>query len=93
MTEYRFHWWPTEGRPQLTSSVSVNAESRLHGAALALREFAQQGCDIAAPLAHVDVTESDGSRHTLLVDEVVSWLNEPQQSAFVARERLATLFG
>jgi hypothetical protein len=75
-----------------TPSVALKAESTLHGAALALRHFVQLGCDITAPLAHVDVTDADGSKHTLLVEEVRDWLSDPKQTAFVQREDLATLF-
>ena len=91
MTEYQFHWWVAGGSPTLTPGLRLQAESLRHGAALALRTFAQQGCDIAAPLAHLDLTDADGVRHTLLVDEVVEWLSEPGQAAFVEREGLAVL--
>src|SRR5262245_62130565 len=91
MTEYQFHWWAPGGSPTLTPSVRLPAESPRHGAALALRMFVQQGCDCGARLAHLDLTAADGARHTLLVDEVVEWLNEPGQAAFVEREGLAVL--
>jgi hypothetical protein len=91
MTEYQFHWWPSGTQPAPIPSVRLTAESTLHGAALALRQFIQLGCDIAAPLAHIDVTEPDGARHPLLVEEVLDWLNDPRQSAFVQREGLAGL--
>jgi hypothetical protein len=91
MTEYQFHWWPSGTQPTPIPSVRLTAESTLHGAALALRQFMQLGCDIAAPLAHIDVTEPDGARHPLLVEEVLDWLNDPRQSAFVHREGLAVL--
>jgi hypothetical protein len=90
MTEYRFHWSPRTGRT-LTPSVSLPAESHLHGAALALRHFRQLGCDIAAPLAHVDVSEPDGAKQTLLVDEVLDWLSDPKQVDFLRREDLTAL--
>jgi hypothetical protein len=48
---------------------------------------------ISAPLAHVDVTEANGVKQTLLVDEVLDWLHEPQQGEFIHREGLATLLG
>jgi len=51
----------------------------------------QLGCDITAPLAHIDVTEADGGKHTLLVEEVLDWLSDPKQMPFVQREGLATL--
>jgi len=49
MTDYQFHWWPSGSKQAQKSSVSLQAETRLHGAALALRHFKQLGCDIAAP--------------------------------------------
>ena len=72
-------------------SIKLQAESHLHGAALALRQFMDLGCDITAPLAHVDVTESNGVRQTLLVDEVLDWLHEPQQDEFIHRAGLGLL--
>jgi hypothetical protein len=56
MTEYQFQWWPSGTKPALTPSVRLQAESQLHGAALALRHFKQVGCDISAPLAHIPTT-------------------------------------
>jgi hypothetical protein len=91
MTEYQFHWWPSGTHPTLTPSVSLKAESPLHGAALALRHFMELGCDVTAPLAHVDMTEPDGVKHTLLVEEVLDWLNDPNQTALVHRDGLAVL--
>jgi hypothetical protein len=55
------------------------------------RTNAAAGCDLTAPLAHVDVTESSGVKHTLLVEEIREWLNDPKQTAFVHREGLAVL--
>ena len=91
MTEYHFHWWPVTSTAGLTPSVKLQAESHLQGAALALRHFMQLGCDIAAPLAHVDITEADGAKQTLLVEEVVDWLNDPNQADFIEREGLTGL--
>ena len=91
MAVYRFHWWRSGPRQTPVPSVILETESRLQGAALALRHFSQLGCEIGAPLAHVDVTDADGVEHTLLVDEVLAWLNEPTQTAFVQREGLAAL--
>ena len=91
MTEYQFHWWPSGTQRTPARSVTLEAVSRLEGAALALRYFSQLGCDISAPLAHVDFTEADGGKHTLLVEEILDWLNDPKQIAFVQREDLAAL--
>jgi hypothetical protein len=91
MTEYRLHWWPSGTQQAPIPSVTLNAESPLQGAALALLHFSQLGCDITAPLAHLDVTDANGSQHTLLVDEIFEWLNDPKQMAFVQREGLAVL--
>jgi hypothetical protein len=63
----------------------------MHGAALALRHFIQLGCDINVPLAHLDLTESNGAKHMVLVDEVLDWLSDPQQTEFVQREGLNAL--
>ena len=93
MTAYRFHWWSPDGTPALTPRVSLRAESRLHGAALALRQFVRLGYDATAPLAHIDVSESHGSRQTLLVEEVLRWLRDPKQSDFIVREGLAPVVG
>ena len=90
MTQYRFHWWPAGATRTVTPSVTLEAESHLHGAAIALRQFRELGCDIAAPLAHLDITESNG-KQTLLVEEVLGWLHEPQQGEFVRREDLSPL--
>ena len=92
MSEYRLHRWPSGTQHTVTPSVKLEAESQLHGAALALRHFMQLGCDITAPLAHVDVTEPDGGSHSLLVEEVLDWLNDPKQKDFVDREGLTVLF-
>jgi hypothetical protein len=91
MTEYQFHWWPTGTTQTTAQSVRLQAESHLHGAALALQHFMQLGCDIAAPLAHIDMTEPDGGKQTLLVEEVLEWLSEPKQREFIQREGLAVL--
>ena len=91
MTEYRFHWLLARITGTMLPTVSLEAESRLHGAALALREFRQHGCDLAAPLAHLDVTAPSGAHETLLVGEVLDWLNDPAQVEFVRREGLAIL--
>jgi hypothetical protein len=91
MTEYTFHWWPAGTQQAPTPSVTLQAASHRHGAALALRHFVQLGCDIAAPLAHVDVTEAGGVKQTLLVEEVLDWLNDPEQADFIHREGLAAV--
>jgi len=92
MTEYQFHWWPSGTKQARTAqSVNLQAESHLHGAALALRHFMQLGCDFSAPLAHVDMTEPGGVRQTLLVEEVRDWLTDPRQTDFVQREGLEQL--
>jgi hypothetical protein len=75
----------------MTPSIKLQAESRLHGAALALRHFMELGCDMTAPLAHVDMIESNGVKQTLLVEEVLYWLNDPKQVEFIHREGLAVL--
>ncbi len=75
----------------MTPSIKLQADSHLQGAALALRQFVELGCDITAPLAHVDITESNGVKQTLLVEEVLDWLNEPKQVEFIHREGLAVL--
>ena len=91
MTEYQFHGRPSGTKPAPIPSVRLQAESHLHGAALALRHFVQLGCDITAPLAHVDMTEPDGGKQTLLVEEVLDWLSDPKQTDFIHREGLAVL--
>ena len=91
MTEYHFHWLPSQPKRSSIPSVRLQAESRLHGAALALRQFAELGCDLTTPLAHLDLTEPDGVVHTLLVEEVIDWLNDPRQADFIHREQLAVL--
>jgi hypothetical protein len=91
MTEYQFHWWPSGTMPALAPAITLQADSHLHGAALALRHFMQLGFDITAPLAHVDMTEPNGVKQTLLVEEVLDWLNEPNQRDFIHREGLTML--
>ena len=91
MTEYKFHRWQSGAQTAPAPSISLQAESHRHGAALALRHFVQLGCDIATPLAHVDITDSDGAKQTLLVEEILDWLSDPRQSDFVQRENLAAL--
>ena len=91
MTEYRFHWWQARSEHPTRPTVSLAAESRLHGAAIALRQFAVLGCDVTCPLAHVDMTEADGTTHTLLVEEILDWLHDPKQRLFVHHECLGTL--
>jgi hypothetical protein len=71
--------------------VRLRAESRFHGASLALQHFMQIGCDIGAPLAHVNITEPDGAKHTLFVEEVLDWLSDAKQTSFVQHESLAML--
>jgi len=91
MIEYQFHGRMSANSPAVTASVSLSAESRFHGAALALRNFMERGCDIAAPLAHLDMTGPGGDKHILLVEEVLDWLKDPNQTAFVQHEGLAVL--
>jgi hypothetical protein len=93
MTEYHLHWRPSKSQGAVSPSVKLEAESQLHGAALALRHFKQAGIDINAPLAHVDMTESGGGTHAVLVEEVLDWLNAPEQTGFVNREGLSGLLG
>jgi hypothetical protein len=91
MIEYRFHWWPRGTTAKLTPSIALEAQSTRHGAALALQRFVELGCDISAAGAHVDVTDPDGVKHTLLVEEVLDWLKGHEQAAFVQSQRLAPL--
>ena len=91
MTTYQFHWLTSGTTHPPILTVSLTAESHLHGAAMALRRFKEAGCDINAPLAHVDMTESDGRKQTVLVEEVLDWLHEPTQTGFVDREGLGVL--
>lgn len=91
MTEYQFHWLASKASHAPLPKVSFQAESHLHGAALALRHFQQLGCDVAAPLAHIDVTEGNGAKQTILVEEVLDWLSDPKQADFIHREGLVEL--
>jgi hypothetical protein len=91
VTEYQFDWKASANAPAVKSRVSIDAQSRFHGAAIALREFVRRGYDIAAPLAQVDMTEPSGETHILLVEEVRDWLKDPRQAAFVRGEDLAVL--
>jgi hypothetical protein len=75
----------------VSPSVTLEAESHFHGAALALRHFKQLGVDITAPLAHLDMSEAGGVTHAMLVEEVIDWLNAPEQTSFVQREGLSGL--
>jgi len=88
MTDYRFHSWPPSST---VPHAAFAAPSVHHGAALALRQFVTQGCDLGAPGAHLDFTDADGNSHTLLVEEVLAWLEDPQQAGLVEREDLASL--
>jgi hypothetical protein len=56
-----------------------------------LRQFRALGCDITAPHAHIDISESNGAKQTLLIEEVLDWLNERTQVEFIQREGLAAL--
>jgi hypothetical protein len=91
MTEYRFHWLVQGSRANLTPSVVLEAPTTFHGAALALLRFLDQGCDMGAPGAHIDVSDSDGAKHTILVEELFDWLKRPEQTGFVQREGLAVV--
>ena len=91
MKEFRFHWWQSGAEPTPVPSITFEVESALEGAALALRHFSRLGCDISAPLAHIDLTDADGVNHTLLVEEVLAWLSDPTQADLVQREGLAAL--
>ena len=91
MTDYRFHWWHPRVQTDVAPSVALEAQTTLHGAALALLQFVAQGCDMGAAGAHIDVTDSDGAKHTILVDELFDWLKRPEQADFVERQGLATL--
>ena len=91
MTEYRLHWLTSTRESRLSDSVTLEAETARHGAALALRHFIQHGCEISTPLAHLDVIEPSGHKHTFLVDEVLAWLHEPKQASFVTDEQLGPL--
>ena len=61
MTKYQFHWWSSSTQRTPAPSVTLEAVSRLEGAALALQYFSQLGV-ISVPLAHVDFTEADGRK-------------------------------
>ena len=91
MAEYHFHSRPGNAHDAPAPHVTVAAPSHLHGAALALRQFVELGCDISMPLAHVDMTEPDGAKQTLLVEEVLDWLHESPQKDFVDRQGLWAL--
>jgi hypothetical protein len=91
MTEYRCHWWQPAATQALTPSVTVDAQSPRHGAALALQRLVELGCDVNAIGAHVDITDADGVKHTVLVEEVFDWLKDDEQAGFVQRHGLATL--
>jgi hypothetical protein len=88
MTQYRLHWWPPADD---VTQLTLDAPSIFHGAALALQRFMDVGCDLAAPGVHIDVTDSQGMNHTIVVEEVLEWLKHPAQAAFVEHEGLAGL--
>src|SRR5262245_44059523 len=88
MVEYHFHWITRSGESASSTVVTVSEQSDRHGAALALRIFRERGCDISAALGHLDLTDDRGFHRVLLVDEVVEWLKQPGQAAFVEREGL-----
>ena len=72
-------------------TVTIAALSDVRGAAVALREFVKLGHDITAPFAHVDIVGSDGVEHTMLVEEVLDWLNDPKHASYVHHECLDAL--
>ena len=90
MTEFRLHVW-SRGPSDRMPTATYDAQSNIHGAALALREFARLGYDISLPGAHVDVKETNGRTHTIMISEVLDWLHQPEQVDFVAAEHLAPL--
>ena len=91
MAEYRFHWWSSRAEAKAMPSVEIEAASPLAGAALALRHFRQEGYDIDAPLAHVDLVGPAGAKRMLLIDEVREWLHDPKQAIFVRDQDLGDL--
>jgi len=94
--EYRFHTAPsreTLAAKPASPHVTLEAETLRHGAALALLDFVRMGCEVDAPLAHVDVTDAAGTVKTLLVEEILDWLTQPAQRDFVEREGLEFLIG
>jgi hypothetical protein len=89
-TEFRLHVW--SNTPGLQSpTISLDADTNLHGAALALREFTRRGCDVSPFGAHIDMKDTRGRTHTVLVSEVIDWLRLPAQGDFVAKEELTAL--
>jgi hypothetical protein len=82
---------PVGGSAKLAPSIALEAQSLRHGAAVALQRFVELGCDINAAGAHIDMTDSDGVKHTVLVEEVLEWLMDEEQASFVQRQRLSSL--
>jgi hypothetical protein len=66
--------------PDLTLSARRRSQSPRHGAALALQRLVELGCDVNAVGAHLDITEADGVKHTVLVEEVVDWLKDDERA-------------
>jgi hypothetical protein len=89
-TQFRLHLWSRVPGDQIPSA-SLEADTNLAGAALALREFTGRGYDVTPFGAHIDMEHAGSRTHTVLVTEVLDWLRLPAQSEFVAAERLAAL--
>jgi hypothetical protein len=92
VTAFRLHLWSRAPGNRIPTAT-VDAQSNLHGAALALREFTQLGHDITVPGAHIDIEETNGPTHTMMMSEVLDWLRQPEQTEFVEEQNLGYLFG
>jgi hypothetical protein len=51
MRRYTFHWWSTNSGGTTAPLVTLVAQARSHGVAVALSQFVLLGWDHAAPLA------------------------------------------
>ena len=95
---YKIHLW-TRGTNSRIPVEDVDAEDRLHAAAIGLRFFQMRRFDISPKLAHVDMEnlervefEADkGETGTVLVSEVVAWLRQQEQANFVKENELEPL--
>lgn len=95
---YKIHLW-TRGTNNRIPVEDVEAEDRLHAAALGLRYFQMRRFDLKPELAHVD-TENlesvelearEGETGTVLITDVIARLRQPEQADFVKENELEPL--
>jgi hypothetical protein len=85
MTEYLFHWWPFGTTRPTPPIIKLQADSHLHGAALALRQFMKLGTSRHRSRTSTSPSRAASSRPYLSTKCLIGCMNRNKGISFAVK--------